>query len=148
MLAASVLAVAALCPADTGPDEITMDQLANLYDPVLFDHLTHQEMYDCGRCHHGEDEEADPGCITCHGGRPLDTQSSCSTCHSPQYPAETDTKVPGQEPENQYHIDTPGLTGAYHLQCRGCHVEDGGPTDCQECHSFTAKGAKFFNEDE
>lgn len=148
LLAAGILAAVPPCPAETGPDEITIDQLANLYEPVLFYHLTHQEMYDCSRCHHGEDEEAERGCMTCHGGRPLDTQSSCSACHDPQYPADIDKKKSEQEPHNKYHIDTPGLVAAYHLQCRTCHFNESGPTGCQECHRFTEKGANYFNEDE
>ena len=129
--------------AQSPPDEVTIDQLSNLYQPVVFDHLTHTESYDCNRCHHdSETNTPREGCSTCHNGRPFGEQKACSTCHS----AQIDEQQEGSEIKKvpQYHIDTPALVATYHLTCRNCHLEDNGPADCQDCHAFTEKGRKFF----
>ena len=129
--------------AESTPEEITIDELSDLYQPVVFDHLMHTESYECNRCHHdsANDGQTD-ACNTCHGGRPIKVKSPCSTCHSSNiYEQPEDSDV---ETAPQYHIDTPALKATWHLVCRNCHLEDDGPTGCQDCHAFTVKGQKFF----
>lgn len=129
--------------AEPLPEEITINQLADLYTPVVFDHLTHSESYECYRCHHDSKSDEQKGaCRTCHAGRPLGDTKQCSNCHSTDNYEET--KDVEQKTTAQYHIDTPALKGSWHLLCRSCHLQDDGPTECEGCHAFTAKGQEFF----
>ncbi|PHR25155.1 MAG: class III cytochrome C [Desulfotalea sp.] len=132
--------------AQPPPEEVIIDQLADLYQPVVFDHSMHSEMYDCSLCHHTNDNAwQNRSCFRCHRERLVDDKSRCSTCHSTtNYKEAETTTTRNQDPK--YHIDIPALKGAWHLLCRNCHVQDDGPTDCQGCHVFTAKGKSFFNE--
>jgi hypothetical protein len=81
---------------------------------VPFNHDDHNDaagLYDCSICHHvWEDGKRVPG---------LDSIGmECSDCHL------------GKEDT------TMDLIRAYHLQCRGCHMEQkAGPILCGECHS-------------
>lgn len=124
------------------PTEITLNQLTDLYTPVVFDHLTHSESYECSRCHHDSESDEQGACSTCHAGRPIGGKQQCSTCHS----ANNDEQETNSEEKVtfHYHIDTPALKGTWHLLCRNCHIEDDGPTGCQDCHAFTPKGQQFF----
>lgn len=129
--------------AESPPEEMTIKLLADLYEPVDFNHQMHAENYECSRCHHDSDADNQIGtCNTCHSGRPLGKQKTCSACHS------TDIYEPPESSavhrKQQYHIDTLALKGAWHQLCRNCHLEDGGPTECQDCHAFTEKGREFF----
>lgn len=125
------------------PAEITINQLTDLYTPVVFDHLAHSESYECHRCHHdSESDEQKGACSTCHAGRRIEGKQQCSTCHSANN--DEQKKDSEQKATYQYHIDTPALKGTWHLLCRNCHVEDDGPTGCQDCHAFTPKGQQFF----
>ncbi|WP_169309216.1 cytochrome c3 family protein [Desulforhopalus sp. IMCC35007] len=130
---------------ETGPAEVTMDQLAELYEPVLFDHAMHTEIYDCSRCHHSSDLDGQPGeCAPCHSGRASREKNKCSGCHRPDNydnPSETNINA-----INRYHIDTPGLKASWHLLCRNCHLQDSGPTGCRDCHEYSQKGKKLFHE--
>lgn len=82
--------------------------------PSVFNHEQHNELAeieDCKECHHVYEE-----------GRKLEDESSedqrCSECH--------DYKASG---------NTPGLTKAYHSNCKGCHLQQNkGPIMCGECH--------------
>ncbi|MFT5702350.1 MAG: hypothetical protein ACI8ZB_005269 [Desulforhopalus sp.] len=129
--------------SESPPDEVVINLISDLYQPVSFDHLMHSEIYDCNRCHHASDNAEDNGnCTTCHSGRPIGGKSPCSSCHSPNsYEASQDSASIARA---QYHIDTPALKATWHLLCRNCHVADDGPTDCQDCHGFTIKGKEFF----
>lgn len=130
------------------PEEVTIDQLAELYEPVIFDHLMHTEIYDCSRCHHDNENEGQNGsCSSCHSGRPIGAKKPCSTCHSADIYEQPEDSVSQQTPQYRtYHIDTPALKASWHLLCRNCHLEEDGPTDCQGCHAFTEKGREFFKE--
>lgn len=128
------------------PEEVIIDQLAELYQPVSFDHLMHTEVYDCSRCHHDSENDGQNGsCSSCHSGRPLGGKRPCSTCHSQSIYEQPENSVSPQTPP-LYHIDTPALKGSWHLLCRNCHLKEGGPTGCQDCHTFTEKGREFFKE--
>jgi hypothetical protein len=138
-LASTVLA------EETGPAEVTIDLLSDLYEPVLFDHAMHTEIYDCSRCHHTSDLGGESGeCAPCHSGRPPADNKTCSGCHRPDK-YENTAEVQANDP-SQYHIDTPGLKASWHLLCRNCHVEDSGPTGCRDCHDFSQEGKKLFHE--
>jgi len=64
-------------------------------------------------------------CSSCHHKSPLGAKKEvplCSTCHSLNMESRK--------------TDTPGLLGAYHRLCLGCHKEMGiKPVDCTGCHA-------------
>lgn len=67
-------------------------------------------------------------CSSCHHKSPLEAKKEippCSTCHS--------VNMESQK------TDTPGLLGAYHRLCLGCHKEMGiKPINCTGCHEEKA----------
>ena len=64
-------------------------------------------------------------CADCHHHSQADQTPSCRECH--------DT------PFNPVNLNLPGLKGAYHLQCLGCHREmESGTVGCYECHAKKA----------
>jgi hypothetical protein len=97
--------------AEKGPEVLILDALEKRYEPVTFSHDMHTLMADdCATCHH----HSDPG-----------QTLACGECHGDAF-----------DPKN---LNMPGLKGAYHLQCMGCHQEmDSGPTGCTECHGKKA----------
>ncbi len=127
------------------PESVTIGLLEELYEPVEFDHAGHTEMAECSDCHHHTAGTVTQrwNCKKCHTN-PLEGDTvSCADCHSPnrfdsQYLATLDN------PE-LYHVEKPGLKGAYHLNCVGCHQEQGGPTGCEDCHAMTEAGEQRFN---
>ena len=95
---------------DDGPDVIILEQLADLYKPVLFAHKLHAEMSEmtggCINCHHySEDTGSIPACKECHEIEP----SAAS-------------------------MDQPSLKGAYHRQCINCHRDWSHENACGFCH--------------
>lgn len=79
----------------------------------LAKHFHSDQMVICSGCHHESPVEA---------GKPVPL---CSTCHSQ-----------GMESRR---TDVPGLLGAYHRQCLGCHKEmEIEPTGCTGCHAEKA----------
>lgn len=125
------------------PETITLDLLQELYQPVIFNHQSHGEMYNCTACHHhttgGRPE--DEKCVKCHADSLPRPEVSCSGCHKPQ---NQPFALPADGEIGAYHIDKPALKGALHLQCLGCHHMEGGPTGCTDCHDFTPAGKKRF----
>ncbi len=102
--------------ADLGPEIVILDQLEDLYVAVRFDHHAHAAMVDMGE-----------GCETCHHFSPPNSpHPSCRECH----------------PANIQHEDLtqPGLKGAYHRQCMGCHSDWDHDTKCEVCHAKKAGG--------
>jgi hypothetical protein len=91
-----------------GPNVVTLNELEYEYQPVIFEHRRHAQMSamgkECSNCHH----YSEAGGIT-----------ACKECH------------PASAPE---HLDQPGLKGAYHRQCMGCHDTWSGASDCEMCH--------------
>lgn len=83
--------------------------------PVAFKHEQHNEtaeIEECNECHHVYDKD----------GKLVEDESSedqsCSECH--------DMVDSGRQP---------GLMKAYHINCKGCHIErKKGPVMCGECH--------------
>jgi hypothetical protein len=82
--------------------------------PALFEHDVHNEtagIDDCAECHHLYED-----------GKRVEDESSedqaCSECHS----------LKGGN-------GNPSLRRAYHLNCKGCHLEKAaGPIMCLQCH--------------
>lgn len=102
--------------SDLGPDVTILDQLEDLYVPVYFTHGKHAQM-----------AAMEGGCAVCHHYTPPNMpHPACRECH----------------PENLTHedVDQPGLKGAYHRQCLGCHVEWDQSTECEICHQKSAAG--------
>jgi hypothetical protein len=152
LLAAVLLpaGAAAAAPAVPGtpsaPGAVTIDSLANIFGPVEFDHAMHVDLADgCATCHHHTTGEPEAGssCTACHTGKGRAGTVSCKGCHSPD-PFTAANLGTGEEDGRRFHIDKPGLKGAYHLGCLGCHKEMGAPTGCRECHALSAMGEAFY----
>lgn len=96
--------------ADEGPDIVIIDQLANLYKPVIFSHKLHATMSNmvggCENCHHYSEQS---GVIP-----------PCRECHDPD--------------SNEVSLGQPALKGAYHRQCINCHRDWGHENACGFCH--------------
>lgn len=100
------------------PEEIIIDQLSNLsdlYDPVFFAHKLHAEMGEMGA-----------GCSVCHHYSPAGEMLACRECHGLV--------------ANGQNLRQPGLKGAYHRQCLGCHREWSHDTACEACHAQKRPG--------
>ena len=102
----------------SGPDNVVLNEIENLYEPVAFNHKLHAEMADMCK-----------GCDACHHYTPTDAfHPKCKECHDPELASE--------------HIRQPGLKGAYHRQCMGCHREWSKETECGVCHALKAEKKK------
>ncbi|MCC7292163.1 MAG: cytochrome c3 family protein [Phycisphaerales bacterium] len=93
------------------PDIVMLADLQDLYEPVPFDHKVHAEMAEmssgCAACHHyTADSLRHPACRSCHSAAG----------------------------SNDDHA-MPGLRGAYHRQCLGCHRQWGDESACGACHA-------------
>lgn len=105
------------------PDSMLLSQLADLYQPVHFNHKVHASMAQMGT-----------DCATCHHFSPAGEIPPCRDCHSSSSES-TDLKKPN-------------LKGAYHRQCLSCHREWSHDTKCVLCHIPNAEGAmKAATED-
>ena len=103
-----------MAPEDV-PDVFILDQMSDLYVPVVFPHRLHASM-----------ESMSEGCSVCHHHGHNDKIMACRSCHD----GETN-------PEN---LRQPGLKGAYHRQCMSCHREWSHDTDCTVCHAKRKPG--------
>lgn len=95
---------------------ILLDMLSDRKDakdhfgPVPFDHKGHADW-----------AEIAGGCEVCHHFTPEgEIHPACRTCHELAYRHED--------------LSKPGLKGAYHRQCMGCHREWTHETKCGTCH--------------
>jgi hypothetical protein len=117
-----VLAGCALLMASVAAQEDMVVVDASPFDnpqraPSVFVHEEHNldaDIWDCNVCHHVYDEQ----------GNLLEDESSedmrCFDCH-------------GLEDDGS----RPGLMKAFHLNCKGCHLEKAdGPVLCGECHRW------------
>lgn len=128
------------------PATVEIDYLVELYEAVPFDHGMHTDMYGCSSCHHhttGDSPEND-SCKKCHANSAATEDVSCSGCHLLNVAQTSSPSVKAATGNSLYHIDKPGLKGALHLQCIGCHQTESGPAGCLDCHDFTAAGRKRF----
>ncbi len=127
---------------------IEISSLSDLYEPVSFDHDMHIEALEenCTLCHHhtaGTPAEG-PRCITCHANSGEADSPLCADCHVAE-PFSAANLEKNRNTPNLYHQVKPGLMAAYHQNCLSCHQEMGAPTGCQDCHTLTDKGEKFYN---
>ncbi len=102
--------------ADEGPEMVIIDQLADLYRPVVFAHRLHADMSNmtggCENCHHySEQSGVIPPCRECHD----------------------ETKGP-------VSLNQPALKGAYHRQCMNCHRDWSHESACGFCHEQVHEG--------
>lgn len=131
-----------------GPDTVVLDTMAQYYAPVEFAHAMHVELLgedSCATCHHHTvgTPLVDENCKRCHATSREPGSAACRECHpvkrfSAEYLAEVESNI------HLYHLDKPGLKGAFHQRCLGCHLEMKAPADCQVCHSRTDEGDKLF----
>jgi hypothetical protein len=91
------------------PDSMLLDDIANLYQAVHFDHKRHARMAEMGA-----------ECATCHHNTPNGQIRPCKECHGGE--------------ANPANLRQPGLKGAYHRQCLSCHREWSHDTKCVLCH--------------
>jgi len=127
------------------PESIVLNAEGEYFDSVVFDHQLHAEIGACFTCHHhsaGGGTE-DPNCIECHGDSPAAASAACRDCHEAS-PYSASALQDMAEKRFRYHRDTPGLKGAMHRNCLGCHEDMDGPTGCQDCHARTARGEAFY----
>jgi hypothetical protein len=93
-----------------GPEVVVIDQLADLYEPVVFAHGLHAGM-----------SEITGGCVNCHHySEPGGVVPPCRQCHDPA--------------TQQVDLRKPSLKGAYHRQCINCHVDWSHENACGSCH--------------
>ncbi len=95
---------------EEGPEVCILNQLSDMYVPVIFAHKLHAQMAEMGE-----------GCETCHHHNPPGHIVPCRECHGAPF-----------SPQN---LRQPGLKGAYHRQCMNCHREWSHDTDCSVCHA-------------
>ena len=153
LIAGGMILALATAPADSRaknmPDSIALDSLVQLYEKVNFDHAKHiNDVKDCAECHHHTTGTLveDPNCVRCHKNSGATQEVACRSCHSAQpFSAQT---VRDKDDKLAYHTDKPGLKGAYHQSCMGCHAKSGGPTGCEDCHPRNKAGDAFYNAGE
>ena len=131
------------------PEQVTINVMAKLYEPVEFDHSMHTELgEDCSVCHHHTTGTgtSDERCISCHADGNETASVACSDCHVTDRFSATNINLEAED-RYRYHIDRPGLKAAFHWNCLGCHDAMDGPTACQDCHARTAEGDAFYHAD-
>jgi len=130
------------------PDSVKLSSIAKLYAAVDFDHEMHVDVaeYDCAACHHHTTGTpvTDPNCVSCHSNSEESEVVACSDCHAAD-PFSAEYLNAKHDDFRRYHVDMPGLKGAYHENCMGCHADMGGPVGCQDCHERNDAGDAFFN---
>jgi hypothetical protein len=94
----------------TEPDVLILKEIESLYVPVVFSHKLHSDM-----------SQYSGGCAICHHHNPPGPILKCSACHEK-------SAIRGD-------LRKPGLKGAYHRQCLGCHREWSHSTACGICHA-------------
>lgn len=129
-------------------DTVVLDNLSQYYEAVEFGHAMHVDLLgenSCATCHHHTvgTPLVDETCKRCHAANWEADSAACRECHpmkpfSAEYLEEVESNI------HLYHKDKPGLKGAFHQRCLGCHVEMGAPADCEVCHARTDEGDKFF----
>lgn len=129
-------------------DVIVLDDMTQYYEPVAFDHAMHVDLLgeeSCATCHHHTvgTPLVDENCKRCHIGSSEPDSPACRSCHPiKRFSADYLAKI--EEDIHLYHEDKPGLKGAFHQRCLGCHREMDAAADCQVCHARTEPGDKFF----
>jgi hypothetical protein len=110
------------------PETVTIGLLSEKYEPAVFPHRQvayklreHISQSKLATYFHGHEDVL---CQGCHHHSPTGEKPPlCENCHN--------------EPFNEAELFKPGLLGAYHRQCLGCHqsmqIE---PLDCVGCHAL------------
>ncbi len=130
---------------DSPPAAVSIDQLTDLFGPVSFDHQLHTDYASCSECHHHTTGclPSRSSCAACHRASEQAASVACRSCHLAVHNPQENTTA--KDSSNRYHIDIPGLKGAYHLLCIDCHeITAAGPLECNECHTLTARGEQFY----
>ncbi len=117
------------------PNEVTIDILENKYGPSVFPHRQIIEALRKGingsrmaKFFHGGEDTL---CAGCHHHSPVGQKPPmCVNCHDKD----------GRSEENLFG---PGLKGAYHQQCIGCHeqMDIAQPMNCVQCHNEKSEAA-------
>jgi hypothetical protein len=119
------------------PEKVTIDAMVDQYEAAILPHgkivralTTVIEASPMARHFHNQPNAM---CTGCHHNSPASPNPpKCAACHSKPFRA-------GQP-------DRPGLKGAYHTQCIGCHQEMGidkpAANDCKACHAERAGKSK------
>lgn len=132
-----------------GPESVELGSIAQYYEPVVFNHEMHVgliEENECAICHHHTlgTPVLDPNCLRCHANSGEADSVACRDCHpAKRFDA---AYIALLEEDNQlYHVEKPGLQGAFHQGCLECHKKNDAPTGCQDCHVRTEEGDKFYH---
>jgi hypothetical protein len=139
-----------ICRGTGVPDSIPLDSLAQYYEKVNFNHGKHINLIkDCAECHHHTTgtQVADKNCVRCHKLSEANKQVACKTCHAAN-PFSAEALQAKESNRWLYHQDKPGLKGAYHQSCIGCHAKGKGPTGCKGCHALNKAGEALYNSGE
>jgi len=104
-----------------GPDIVTFKEIADKFTPVKFNHRAHANMSMLGV----------EKCSFCHHYTPPTKIPPCRDCHT----------------KNSSDLKQPGLKGAYHRQCLGCHREWSHENKCFSCHESAKKDAPLDPND-
>ncbi|MDW7772808.1 MAG: cytochrome c3 family protein [Desulfobulbaceae bacterium] len=147
----AVLLLMAGIPVQWGyaqPDTVELGSLAQYYEPVQFDHVMHVDMLgdnSCAYCHHHTvgTQLVNETCMRCHENGGETDSASCRDCHpatrfSAEYLGEIENNI------YLFHVDKPGLKGAFHQKCMGCHTEMDAAIGCEDCHVRTDSGDKLY----
>lgn len=122
-------------PADKIPDKVTIGKLSDRFEPAV---LPHRKIVNAlvdktrdsklAGYYHSEQGTLCQGCH--HHSPPAEKPPACSSCHGEKIEADDAFR--------------PGLLGAYHQQCIGCHqnmgIEKPAARDCNACHVEKNKG--------
>lgn len=117
------------------PDSVVISVLSDEYEPAVMPHgrivnKLREYIKDSkvATHFHGREDVMCQGCH--HNGSIGDRPALCENCHG--------------RPFDEAHLYRPGLYGAYHRQCLGCHesMELKKPSDCAGCHR-KKEGANF-----
>ena len=131
-----------------GPDTVELKSLAQYYEPVQFNHAMHVDMLGengCAVCHHHTvgTPLVDETCMRCHEYGGETESANCEDCHpANRFSAEYLAKI--EKDIHLFHVDRPGLKGAFHQRCLGCHKEMDAAIGCEDCHTRTDAGDRFF----
>lgn len=116
------------------PEKVIIKELADKYEPVELPHrkIVKTLLYNIKDSKLAGYFHAEKGtvCQSCHHNSPLDKQPPhCGSCHG--------------KPFDERNILKPGIKGAYHQQCMGCHqvlkLEKPKSTGCTDCHEEAKK---------
>lgn len=113
------------------PDTVRIDRLSEKYEAAVLPHkkiiqTLMNDIADSKVASHFHGQE-DVVCTGCHHHSPVgQSPPLCESCHT--------------QPFNENDLHKPGLFGAFHRQCLGCHqaMNITEPSDCVGCHAKKA----------